>query len=71
MRDQADRLRNQFANDKKEAKTIAIVSGKGGVGKSNTALNFSLELQKRGKKVLLIDLDVGMGNIDILLGKIL
>lgn len=69
MRDQADRLRNQFANDKKEAKTIAIVSGKGGVGKSNTALNFSLELQKRGKKVLLIDLDVGMGNIDILLGK--
>ena len=65
-----DRLRNQFANDKKEAeKSIAIVSGKGGVGKSNSALNFSLELQKRGKKVLLIDLDVGMGNIDILLGK--
>ena len=69
MRDQAERLRTQCANDKKEAKTIAVVSGKGGVGKSNTALNFSLELQNRGNKVLLIDLDVGMGNIDILLGR--
>lgn len=68
MYDQAERLRNRVSKNEKQAKTIAVVSGKGGVGKSNTALNFSIELQKRGKKVLLFDLDVGMGNIDILLG---
>lgn len=69
MFDQAEHLRKQFSKTEKETKTIAVVSGKGGVGKSNTALNFSIELSKRGKKVLLFDLDVGMGNIDILLGK--
>lgn len=68
MHDQAERLRKRLGRENKQAKTIAIVSGKGGVGKSNTALNFSISLQKKGKKVLLIDLDVGMGNIDILLG---
>ncbi|QKY69051.1 P-loop NTPase [Lentibacillus sp. CBA3610] len=54
--------------DLHEAKTIAIASGKGGVGKSNVALNFSLELLNHGNKVLLFDLDIGMGNLDILLG---
>ncbi|MGM8364119.1 MinD/ParA family protein [Virgibacillus sp. W0181] len=70
MSDQAARLRHKFQQNpnKKKAKTIAVVSGKGGVGKSNIALNMSIELQQRGKKVLLIDLDLGMGNIDILLG---
>jgi flagellar biosynthesis protein FlhG len=70
MNDQAENLRQQLNNSmkKKEAKTISIVSGKGGVGKSNFAINFSIELLKREKKVLLFDLDVGMGNIDILLG---
>ncbi|MGM8211735.1 MinD/ParA family protein [Virgibacillus sp. W0430] len=69
MNDQAASLRRklQHAKDKK-AKTIAIVSGKGGVGKSNTALNMAIEIQERGKKVLVIDMDIGMGNIDILLG---
>lgn len=68
MRDQAERLRSRLSHPEKQAKTVAIVSGKGGVGKSNTAINFSIELQKNGKKVLLFDLDVGMGNVDILLG---
>lgn len=70
MNDQAMnlRLKLQQSRDPKQATTISIVSGKGGVGKSNFALNFSLELLKTGKKVLLFDLDVGMGNIDILLG---
>jgi len=68
MHDQAEYLRHRYLNEE-QAKTIAVVSGKGGVGKSNTALNFSLEMQKKGKNVLLIDLDVGMGNIEILLGK--
>lgn len=68
MVDQAEKLRNQI-NMQPNAKTIAVISGKGGVGKSNTVLNFSIELQKQGKKVLLFDLDIGMGNVDILLGK--
>ncbi|WP_099158115.1 MinD/ParA family protein [Virgibacillus ndiopensis] len=70
MRDQATNLRHKLSISKnpKHAKTISIVSGKGGVGKSNFALNFSLELVKQQNKVLLFDLDVGMGNIDILMG---
>lgn len=68
--DQAMNLRRKLQQFKepKQAKTISVVSGKGGVGKSNFAVNFSLELLKIKKKVLLVDLDVGMGNIDILLG---
>ncbi|TMN23595.1 MinD/ParA family protein [Lentibacillus cibarius] len=70
IRDQAERLRRKLAaaNHPKTARTIAVASGKGGVGKSNLALNMSLELIKHDKRVLLFDLDVGMGNIDILLG---
>ncbi|GAB2563380.1 MinD/ParA family protein [Gracilibacillus alcaliphilus] len=71
MTDQAEQLRRKLQDSHAvipQAKTLAIVSGKGGVGKSNIAINFSLLLAKRSKKVLLIDLDIGMGNIDILLG---
>lgn len=68
--DQAKYLRRSLEHQDKINKghTIAVVSGKGGVGKSNISVNFSLELMNQQKKVLLIDLDVGMGNIDILLG---
>ncbi|WP_339227727.1 MinD/ParA family protein [Oceanobacillus sp. FSL K6-2867] len=68
--DQAEGLRRKLdrRNQSGQAKTLAVISGKGGVGKSNFALNFSLQLINNGKKILLIDLDVGMGNIDILLG---
>src|SRR5690625_2931518 len=68
MKDQASFLRRQLNQEQKE-KTIAIVSGKVGVGKSNIALIFSIKLLVANKKVLLIDLDIGMGNIDILIGK--
>lgn len=70
MNDQAKKLRQQFIKFRHDnnSKTIAIVSGKGGVGKSNFAVNFSIELHMQQKSVLLFDLDVGMGNIDILLG---
>lgn len=77
MNDQADALRNRMiraktsleTEDKKNTKIIAVVSGKGGVGKSNFVVNFSLGLQKKNKRVLIIDLDIGMANIDILLGQ--
>ncbi|SNZ09681.1 flagellar biosynthesis protein FlhG [Terribacillus aidingensis] len=68
MRDQAAKLRASVQGAG-SGRTVAIASGKGGVGKSNFALNFSLALCKLGKSVLLIDLDLGMGNIEILLGK--
>ncbi|GAA0331950.1 flagellum location/number ATPase FlhG [Bacillus carboniphilus] len=75
--DQAAILRERFksqqpsdTNSQKnmEAKTIAVVSGKGGVGKSNFSLNFSITLSQKGNRVLLVDMDLGMGNIDILMG---
>ncbi|GAB4072542.1 flagellum location/number ATPase FlhG [Barrientosiimonas marina] len=68
--DQASKLRQKLADNQSErtARTIAIASGKGGAGKSNVALNFSLDLLHHDKKVLLFDLDIGMGNLDILLG---
>lgn len=68
MRDQAEGLRLRLQRLSSEAKTLAVVSGKGGVGKSNFSLNFALHLAKENKRVLLFDMDIGMGNIDILLG---
>jgi len=47
---------------------IAITSGKGGVGKSMLSVNMSILFQKMRKKVLLIDADVHLGNVDLLMG---
>ena len=49
-------------------KTIAIASGKGGVGKTTIAVNISLALAKQNKNTLLLDADLGMANSHILLG---
>lgn len=70
MSDQAERLRHRLKqlHSTKRARTIAVASGKGGVGKSNFTINFGLKLIQQDKKVLIIDMDIGMGNIDILLG---
>ena len=75
MIDQAQKLRqlastNATENTKEKAKPriITITSGKGGVGKSNIVVNTSILLQKLGKKVLLFDADIGMGNDDVLMG---
>lgn len=70
MNDQAKSLRRLVnnSNEKPETKVIAVVSGKGGVGKSNFALNFAIGLSQVGKKVVLFDLDIGMANVDILMG---
>jgi len=49
-------------------RVIAITSGKGGVGKTNIAANLAYILTKMGKKVLIIDADTGLANIDVILG---
>lgn len=53
---------------KRDTRILAVTSGKGGVGKSNFTVNFAIELAKRGKKVLIIDADFGLSNIDVILG---
>ncbi|MCC6932443.1 MAG: MinD/ParA family protein [Deltaproteobacteria bacterium] len=50
------------------AKVISITSGKGGVGKTHTTVNLGLALTKMGKKVLILDADLGLANVNILLG---
>lgn len=74
MNDQAEALRNLVrkrmeASDKERlTRFVTVTSGKGGVGKSNFSLNFALTLQKMERKVLLFDADIGMANIDVLMG---
>ena len=51
-----------------KVRTIAITSGKGGVVKTNIATNLAMLFRKYKKRVLLIDLDLGLANVDILLG---
>ena len=50
------------------AVSIAVTSGKGGVGKTNTAVNLGISLAKLGKRVVLFDADLGIANTHILLG---
>ena len=52
----------------KPLKIIAVSSGKGGVGKTNVSVNLALSMAKQKKEVLLLDADLGMGNVDVLLG---
>ncbi len=64
--DQAAGLRNMAAS--RPVRVIAVTSGKGGVGKTNVSVNLALSMVETGKKVLLMDADLGLANIDIMLG---
>ncbi|MCL6588498.1 MAG: MinD/ParA family protein [Firmicutes bacterium] len=71
MADQAERLREIMKENKtaaKPARVIAITSGKGGVGKTNFAVNLGIALSKLGAKVTLVDADLGLANVDVVLG---
>ncbi len=65
-RDQAEGLRRIVAP--KPMKIIAVSSGKGGVGKTNISINLALSMAKQDKEVMLFDADLGLANVDVLLG---
>ena len=50
------------------ARVIAVTSGKGGVGKTNLTVNLAIALGKKGKRVIIVDADLGTANVDVLLG---
>jgi len=69
--DQAQNLRNIIkAGSTKEvlSRVITVTSGKGGVGKSNLAINLAISLSRLGKKVVVLDADFGLANIEVMLG---
>lgn len=71
--DQAEQLRNIIkANNapKPVARVITVTSGKGGVGKSNTAINLAIQFRKMGQRVIILDADFGLANIEIMFGAV-
>ena len=80
MQDQAERLRQLVgklnmplvyekpAPSFSHCRIITVTSGKGGVGKTNLSVNFALSMAARGKNVLLFDADLGLANVDVMLG---
>jgi len=63
--DQAQQLRTMMGQ-RAGANVIAVTSGKGGVGKSNVAVNLAITLSAAGKTVVLLDADLGLANADVL-----
>ncbi len=70
--DQAEQLRILKANQQSRplARVITVTSGKGGVGKSNTSINLAIQFRKMGKRVIILDADFGLANIEIMFGTV-
>lgn len=71
--DQAEQLRILKAGQQQPrplARVITVTSGKGGVGKSNTSINLAIQFRKMGKRVIILDADFGLANIEIMFGAV-
>ena len=72
--DQAEQLRRIIKGSappkRPLARVITVTSGKGGVGKSNTAINLAIQMRKIGQKVIILDADFGLANIEIMFGAV-
>ena len=71
--DQAEGLRNiikkqELESGRKTARVITVTSGKGGVGKTSLSVNLAIQLRRLGKRVVVLDADFGLANIEIMLG---
>ena len=73
--DQAEQLRmlvnkqqEQKKKERKVSRVITVTSGKGGVGKSTLTVNLAIQLSRLGKKVIILDADFGLANIEVMLG---
>ena len=67
MSNQAAHLQQMMESYRRPANAVAITSGKGGVGKTNIAANVAICLAASGKKVVLFDADVSLGNLDVIM----
>ena len=78
MADQAENLRQMVqasgsvsgTNGRPLARVITVTSGKGGVGKSNTSINLAIQFRNLGKRVIILDADFGLANIEIMFGTV-
>lgn len=73
--DQAERLRNVIKLKSREAqpngaRVLTVTSGKGGVGKSNVAVNMAVWLRKMHKRVIIFDADLGLANVEVMFGSV-